>query len=265
MAGEDANIGRIMGVRFEDFNNIIKQCRTTDVVGVERQPATPLPGKSVDRKFFNSNLASRSLDYQSSSSSSSSRSNRSAAHSQNSVNSSRNDKYNKSGHNSLSHDGKGKSVSSSQSSKGESGYSRTTGSDRSSLHNSSQKPDQKPESSHDHNKLVSSDHSKSERGQTQAHSSKKESVLQSVKPNRTREPVLQTMKKELIGQAKPENNQSFASNQKSSSSRATAENKDGRQMTDSRTVLKEKEENRNADAKLKNRPKLHIPEVSIPV
>ncbi|XP_045204662.2 AF4/FMR2 family member 4-like isoform X2 [Mercenaria mercenaria] len=271
VASEDADTGRIMGVlgRFEDFSNIMKQCRYTDVVGVERQPATPRPGKSVDRQFFKSSSASTNSNYQSSSS----RPNKPSAHGHNSATNSKSDvKYNKPVHTLSSADGKAKNVSSSYGSKTESSSNRTSSSDRSSLQNANslRKPDQKPESSiaNDH-KLVTSDQSKSDRHQNLSQSAKKDLVSQSVKhpPIRNREPVLQSINNELIGQSKPEIHQSGTSNQKSSTSKVVAknsENKDGKQPSDSRTVLKEKEENRNGDvvngAKLKNRPKLHIPE-----
>lgn len=94
------------------------------------------------------------------------------------------------------------------------------------------------------------------------HSVKKEQpVTQSTKqqPVSSREPVLQSLNQELIGQSK-QNVTKSNSKPAGYSDKVSAE---GTGKFDS--VLKEKEENRNINSKVKSRPKLHIPEVRNPI
>lgn len=269
MTGEDEDRGRLMGVlgRFEDFSNYMRKSRLNDMVGVERQPPTPLPGKSADKSFFKSSSASRNLSY-SSSSGSHSRPNKASASYHGSANNKGDVKYKQASSSVTGADGKTKHVPSGNVLKTEQGASRASSSDRTSLQNinTSKKSDQKPESftGNDHNKLVSLDqHKSAERDQSQ--STRKDTVSHSIKhpPVRDREPVLQSINQELIGQSKTEMHQSGTTYPKTN--KPVVKSTESK-VADARAVLKEKEENRNADVmngvKLKNRPKLHIPEVS---
>lgn len=248
-----------------------KQGKYYDMVGVVRQPATPVPSKvKSDKQFFpsssRSNLNHRQGANLGHSSSSEKGGNSSVTQSKSSASDSysayKNDVRNKSNHSSA----ETKNASGSHGAQTGSSASGELHSGRTSLgsSNNSRKSDQKQEN------VSGGDHKpvglKSRKLPESSHTKREPAVVPNKTQQTMREPVLQSMKQELMVQ--PKTNQQSQSQSEHTSASKDSERKQKvpdnnvQQSTESRTVLKVKEENRNGavvnGAKQKNRPTLNI-------
>ena len=253
---------------YDKMSRAIMSGQTRHLMGVEQQPTTPLPSKNQGPSFFDRNKLSAKELYKNQTTSSANREkeifNRPSKSNSASDSKSSGTKEHTQKHRApVTVDSREKSLSASQNPSA----GNTVSSNQ--IEKSSKSDHRESSNSSSSASIKSSNHQRnSSRVDTANHNIKKETTeITSGRPvDHDRVPVLQSFKKELIGQSLRDSSQSVLSasrvlpNQHSPVKNVERTNK--KPSSEPVTVLKEsKEENRNApNGKFRNKPRLQIPQ-----